>query len=131
VFVLTSHMEANPVSILEAMATGKPVIAPRVGSIPESVAEGETGYLFEPGDLSILSQRLLECLTNSQRATEMGDAGRSVVETNWSLNRMVSGYEELIEALYDRRCAGSHGSLEAYATDSSNSAAASVAVGAD
>ena len=50
VFVLTSHNEANPVSILEALATGKPVVSTAVGSIPETVLEGVTGYLVDPGD---------------------------------------------------------------------------------
>ena len=46
---LTSHMEANPVSILEAMAAGKPVVATRVGSIDKAVEEGRSGYLVTPG----------------------------------------------------------------------------------
>ena len=49
VFTLTSHNEANPVSILEAAATGKPIVATRVGSIPETVLDGVTGYLVDPG----------------------------------------------------------------------------------
>src|SRR5690606_33927770 len=51
VFVLTSQMEANPVSILEAAACGKPVVSTAVGSIPEVVLEGQTGFLVEPGDV--------------------------------------------------------------------------------
>ncbi|HEV3138031.1 MAG TPA: glycosyltransferase, partial [Pirellulales bacterium] len=58
VFVLTSRMEANPVSILEAMSTGKPVIAPRVGSIGESVIDGETGFLTDPLDEEQVADRL-------------------------------------------------------------------------
>jgi len=50
VFALTSHNEANPVSILEAMACEIPVVSTRVGSVAESVAAGSTGYLVEPGD---------------------------------------------------------------------------------
>ena len=50
VLALTSHMEANPVSILEAMAAGKPVVATRVGSVDRAVQEGRTGYLVTPGN---------------------------------------------------------------------------------
>ena len=50
VFALTSHIEANPVSILEAMSVGRPVVATNVGSIHEAVAEGQTGFLVTPGD---------------------------------------------------------------------------------
>jgi glycosyltransferase involved in cell wall biosynthesis len=105
VFVLTSHMEANPVSILEALAAGKPVIAPNVGSISESVRDGETGYLFEPGNLLQVSQQLLEIFSQPEQAEAMGMAGRELVKASWSLDRMVSGYEELIEMLYDKKCA--------------------------
>ena len=49
VLVLTSHMEANPISILEAMAAEKPVISTRVGSVSETVLDGQTGYLVAPG----------------------------------------------------------------------------------
>ncbi len=49
VLVLTSHMEANPISILEAMAAEKPVVATRVGSIEQTVTDGKTGYLVPPG----------------------------------------------------------------------------------
>jgi glycosyltransferase involved in cell wall biosynthesis len=131
VFLLTSHMEANPVSILEAMSAGKPVIAPLVGSIAESVADGETGYLFEPGDLPQVSGRLHLLLSEPEQAQAMGRAGRDVVQARWSLNRMVSGYEELIEMLYDRKCLaaqsdrGQH-SL-AHPIDSTNSSVASSA----
>ena len=57
VFALTSRIEANPVSILEAMASGKPVVAPRVGSIDESVSDGETGFLTEPGNVQQVADR--------------------------------------------------------------------------
>jgi glycosyltransferase involved in cell wall biosynthesis len=128
VFVLTSHMEANPVSILEAMSTGKPVIAPRVGSIPESVTDGETGYLFDPGDLETLTKKLAECLGDGARSTEMGTVGRQVVAAQWSLDRMVRGYEDLIETLYDRRCAISRGGPgPCYASDSTSSSLISAA----
>lgn len=68
VFVLTSRMEANPVSILEAMAAGLPVVAPRVGSIDESVSEGVTGYLTEPNCVEPVAERLVELLENPARS---------------------------------------------------------------
>ncbi len=58
VFALTSHIEANPVSILEAMSVGRPVVATNVGSIHEAVAEGQTGFLSDAGRrLSIRESR--------------------------------------------------------------------------
>ncbi len=62
VLALTSHMEANPVSILEAMAAGKPVVATRVGSVDKAVEEGRSGYLVTPGSEEELAGRLIELL---------------------------------------------------------------------
>ena len=100
VVMLTSHMEANPVSILEALACGKPVVATQVGSIPESVHDGENGYLVAPGDASGLAARVVELFNDRSRARRFGQAGRQTVAEHWSLERMVSGYEELIAGIF-------------------------------
>lgn len=103
VFALTSKMEANPVSILEAMATGKPVVAPRVGSIAESVIEGETGFLTTAGDEVQAARAISQLLTDRQLAGDMGRAGRAAVDARWSLRRMVEGYEGLITEIYRQK----------------------------
>ncbi len=103
-FVLTSRIEANPVSILEAMASGKPVVAPRVGSIAESVIDRQTGFLTEPNDEAQVADRVTELLSNPQLAARLGEAGRTAVVERWSLERMVAGYEELIAGIYTRKC---------------------------
>jgi glycosyltransferase involved in cell wall biosynthesis len=104
VFVLTSRMEANPVSILEAMATGKPVIAPRVGSIGESVIDGETGFLTDPLDEQQVADRLTQLFADPELARRLGQGGREAVLDRWSLERMVQGYENLIAEIYTRKC---------------------------
>jgi glycosyltransferase involved in cell wall biosynthesis len=106
VFVLTSRMEANPVSILEAMASGKPVVAPRVGSIAESVADGRTGFLTEPSNEAQVADRLVQLLGNRSLAREMGQGGQAAVVEHGSLERMVSGYEELLTEIYDCKANG-------------------------
>ena len=104
-FALSSHNEANPVSILEAMSIGLPVVAPRVGSISESVLEGTTGYLVSPGSLVELTDRIKEILSNQVLGRRMGEEGRRVVLKNWSLETMVAGYERLITDIYEaKRC---------------------------
>jgi glycosyltransferase involved in cell wall biosynthesis len=105
VFVLTSHIEANPVSILEAMAGGKPVVAPNVGSIGESVIDGQTGYLTAPDDEADVVRRVVELLADRPLARRMGQAGRDAVVARWSLAEMVAGYERLIGELYERKAA--------------------------
>jgi glycosyltransferase involved in cell wall biosynthesis len=103
VFLLTSRIEANPVSILEAFSAGKPVVAPRVGSIAEALADGVSGYLTHPGNAAEAAKRVTELLRDPSRASAMGEAGRQAVRDNWSLERMVRGYEDLISEVYERK----------------------------
>ena len=101
---MTSHMEANPICLLEAMASEKPVVATRVGSVTETVIEGRTGCLVAPGDSQCMAARVLELLTDRTRATAMGRAGRETVIALWSVDRMVRGYEDLIAGIYTAKC---------------------------
>jgi glycosyltransferase involved in cell wall biosynthesis len=103
VFALTSHIEANPVSILEAMSVGRPVVATNVGSIHEAVADGQTGYLAPAGDVDHLAQRVLQLLRNPHLRESMGTAAREAVVRRWSIEAMVRGYERLIETTYARK----------------------------
>jgi glycosyltransferase involved in cell wall biosynthesis len=105
VFVLTSKMEANPVSILEAMASGKPVVATRVGSVPETVLDGRTGYLVAPGSADEVAAKVLELLGDPVRAAAMGKAGREEVMAHWSIGQMIEGYQEMLEGLYRKKAA--------------------------
>lgn len=106
VFALSSRMEANPVSILESLACGTPVVAPRVGSIPDSVSDGRTGYLVDPHQVEPLAARIEEILLDGPLRQAMGCEGRSFVLTNASLRRMVEGYQNLIELLFHGRLTG-------------------------
>jgi glycosyltransferase involved in cell wall biosynthesis len=100
VSVLTSKMEASPVTILEAMSCAKPCVAPRVGSIPETVVEGETGYLVPQGDEAESVQAVTRLLTDRALARRFGQNARRRVEEHYSLERMVEGYEQLIAGLH-------------------------------
>jgi glycosyltransferase involved in cell wall biosynthesis len=106
VFLLTSDAEANPTSILEAMACEKPVVATMVGSVSETVLEGKTGYLVSPGDAYHLAQRTLELLCHPDRAAVMGRAGRERIIAHWSVEQMVRAYEDLIADLYEAKVMG-------------------------
>ncbi len=100
VLLLTSRMEANPICLLEAMASEKPVVATRVGSVAESVLDGRTGYLVAPGDWQGMAARVLELFGDRRQAARMGRAGREAVIAHWSVGRMVQGYQDLIEEIY-------------------------------
>ena len=83
VFALTSHNEANPVSILEAMSVGKPVVATNVGSIQRSGrSTAQTGYLVPPGDATALADRLICAARRSapRRGNGRPRRAKSVVE---------------------------------------------------
>jgi glycosyltransferase involved in cell wall biosynthesis len=105
VAVLTSHIEASPVSLLEAMASGKPVVATRVGSVEEAVLDGRTGYLLPPGTAEPLARRIVELLGRRDRGAAMGRAGRRHVLARWSLDRMVAGYQDLLAGIYAAKAA--------------------------
>ena len=106
-FALTSQNEASPVSILEAMACGRPVIAPRVGSIAETVIPGENGELFDQRTSAVISELWHQVLISPERRDAMGQAARASVIRAGSLDTMVHGYEQLIRQIARRKGRGS------------------------
>lgn len=95
-------MEGMGVILLQAGASGVPVVATSVGGIPEVVVQGETGLLVPPEDPEALASAVAEVLDHPDRARRMGEAGRKRVVDRFSVARMVQGnldiYEELIPA---------------------------------
>jgi glycosyltransferase involved in cell wall biosynthesis len=105
-FVLPSLTEGMPLTVLEAMARGLPVVATSVGGTPEAVADGETGLLVPPGDATALAGALLRVHADPEGARRMGLAGRRRAEVRFDVRRMVSEYEALYrDALGCRRAA--------------------------
>jgi glycosyltransferase involved in cell wall biosynthesis len=94
-FVLPSLTEGMPLTVLEAMARGLPVVATSVGGTPEAVADGETGLLVPPGDAAALAGAVLRLHADPERARQMGLAGRRRAEARFDVRRMVSAYEAL------------------------------------
>ncbi len=107
VFGLSSHNEASPVSILEALSCERPVVATDVGSIKESVLHGETGFLVPPGDGQQMANRWIELLSTPATQKRFGVCGRKHVIQNSSLASMTEGYTTLVEDLYARKMGGS------------------------
>ena len=99
VFVLPSINEGISNTILEAMATGLPVVAGRVGGNPELVLDGVTGRLYGPADPGGLEQALSPYLTDSSLRQSHGAAGRARVVQNFSLDAMVERYLALYDEL--------------------------------
>ena len=100
VFALTSHNEASPVSILEALSSSVPVVSTRVGSVAETVMDDWNGFTVEPGNTEAFSSRVTTLLQNPDLAVSFGSNGRDHVVSRYSLDTMVKGYEELIASVY-------------------------------
>ena len=101
--LLTSKMEANPVSILEALATEVPVVATRVGSVPTTVSDNQTGLLVEPDNVEELVEKVSTLLNDLDMASQLGRNGRELVDSQWSVDAMVCGYQDLITRIYDEK----------------------------
>jgi glycosyltransferase involved in cell wall biosynthesis len=101
IFVLPAIYENFPFAILEAQATGLPVISTKVGGIPEFLADNENGFLIDPGDPAQLTQRILALLQDPKLAEEMGRRGRRLIEEKfaWRLitSQVIDLYHKLLE----------------------------------
>jgi glycosyltransferase involved in cell wall biosynthesis len=87
VVVPSEWCENCPMSVLEAMAHGKAVVATRIGGIPELVDDRVTGLLFEPGNAEELRVQLVSLMDDAERRAKMGAAGRARAERDFSLDK--------------------------------------------
>jgi glycosyltransferase involved in cell wall biosynthesis len=104
---LTSRSEGFPNSLLEAMAAGRPVVATRVGGIPDVVLDGVTGFLTEPGDVRAIADRLDRLLGDPALRARMGAAGRARAATHYSVDAAIDGLLALYRAVARRNGATS------------------------
>jgi glycosyltransferase involved in cell wall biosynthesis len=86
VFVLPTYAEGTPVSMLEAMAAGLPVVSTPVGGIPDVIEDGVEGYIVEPGDVEALADRLARLINDPERCRRMGQCAQDKVRPfNWDV----------------------------------------------
>jgi len=100
IFVLTSHHEGLGSSVMDAMFAGLPVVATRVGGLPELVDDGVTGLLVPARDPAAISQALVMLGRDGAQARALGAAGKAKAERSFAAARMVEAYE----AVYARMC---------------------------
>jgi glycosyltransferase involved in cell wall biosynthesis len=98
-FVLPSLYEGLPVSVLEAMASGKPVVATAVGGTDEVVVHGSTGMLVPPMNVTALAAAIGAILSDQTLAARFGEAGRKRVKQTFSAEAMVRGVSEVYDEL--------------------------------
>ena len=95
VLVLPSRSEGLPRILIEAMATGTPIIGSRVGGIPELIEDGVRGFLVPPADSQALAEKLRWLLESPAEARAMGARGRAFVERLFSTESYLKGYERV------------------------------------
>ena len=104
------HVEISELlslTAIEAMASGTPVVASRIGGLPEVVRDGETGFLVEAGETGALHDRLAQLLADPRMADRMGTNGRELVLERFTWEacaaRCLAAYEELVSVVRPSR----------------------------
>jgi glycosyltransferase involved in cell wall biosynthesis len=103
VFVLPSANEGTPVTAIEALASGCPVVATRVGGIPDVVRDGEDGFLVDPGAVDDLAERLARLAADPALRARMGAAGRARVFTRYAVDRLIDDVDGLYRTLLEQK----------------------------
>jgi colanic acid/amylovoran biosynthesis glycosyltransferase len=98
IYLLPSLMEQAGYVLLEAQASGLPVVATRVGGVPEMVREGQSAVLVEAGNVQATTDALQELLTRSDQWPAMGQEGRRHVEEHFDVDRLTSQLEDVLKA---------------------------------
>lgn len=112
IFVLASDCEGTPNVVLEAMASGLPVVATNVGGVPDIVVAGETGFVLGREDLEGMISALAELIKNEDRRTQMGRRAREHVQDHHSLERLPGYLTRLYQAVLPNPFPGRLGLVE-------------------
>ena len=104
IFTLSSDYEGNPLSVIEAMAAGLPVVSTAVGGVPELLQNGKEGFIVQPGRADELSQAMMALLRDRELRRAMGCAAAIRARQKFDVSAMVRAYEQL----YDETPAHSH-----------------------
>ena len=99
VFVLPSRMEGLGLSILEAFAAGKPVVASRVGGIVDVIRNNENGLLVSPGSPQEIARAMQQILADEKLGARLAQEGNKTVRRDYSLDRMVQAVQSLYDAV--------------------------------
>ena len=97
--VLPSANEGTPVSAIEALAGGRPVVATRVGGVPDVVRDGVDGFLVDPADVDAMAERLARLAADAPLRHRMGEAGRASVHERYSVERLLDDIDRLYRQL--------------------------------
>jgi glycosyltransferase involved in cell wall biosynthesis len=99
VFALSSDWEGNPLSVMEAMASGLPIVSTAVGGVPDLIASRREGIIMQPGDVQGFSDAMAWLLRNPEVRQSLGMAAARRARENFDVSTMVRAYEELYDEL--------------------------------
>ena len=102
VYALISGIDMSPVSLLEAQILEKPVIATKVGGIPEEMKDKETGYLVEKGDHKEIISKLSLLFNDKQKAKQIGSNGKKFVEENFSWKKIAEDFVKILNKYFEK-----------------------------
>jgi glycosyltransferase involved in cell wall biosynthesis len=102
VFALSSDFEGNPLSVMEAMAAGLPIVSTAAGGVPDLFENGKEGLMVQPGDVQGLSRAMAFLAGDREIRQSLGMAAAQRATANFDVSKMVRAYEELYEELVDR-----------------------------
>ena len=97
--VLSSANEGTPVTLIEALAAGRPVVATRVGGVEDVVEDGVTGHLVRPGDTHAIAERLALLAADPELRRRMGETGRAQMLQRYAVPRLVDDVDRLYRTL--------------------------------
>lgn len=103
VIVLTSHNEGTPVSLIEALAAGRAVVATNVGGVPDLLGASERGVLVPDGDIDAIGRAIGHLLSDPARREELGRRGQRYVRAHFDVARLIADIDLLYRELLDRR----------------------------
>ncbi len=103
VFVLPSANEGTPVTAIEALSSGCPVVATRVGGVPDVVSDGEDGFLVAAGAVGELADRLAQLARDPELRARMGAAGRERMQTRYAVDRLIDDMDALYRDLLAKK----------------------------
>jgi len=95
IFVLPSRIEGLPLALLEAMASGRIVVASAVGGVPSVIEDEVNGFIYPSGDVEALTQKILFCIKNDTNLSRISDMARRTIKDHYDIRNTINAYEKI------------------------------------